>query len=338
MTQEASPGSDDLGVVDPIRPPASAVALANTFRRLPPYAIAFLALAVARAIADIVTTIGSDGGLGVSGSILGLLLGSAPAWLTLLTPFAVGWAALTLGKAPSRVVRGSIAIGLSEVVAMAGSLIAGPFAPGPEMPTFIATAAARMASAFLLAGGLIWLAHGLEALRAIEPTRTLRRSAIVAVVVGLAAAVVEFVARVAQLVTFVPGDVGAEGDAAIFAANAMGLANILVLLAWTYLAWVLIRADRDADRPRSATRLGSVSGWLAIAWLGASLTGLALLPFASESPDGLGPSAASTLSFVIAIAAATFGLASIAALVAGLAKGLASQLDEDGEPDALPAE
>lgn len=344
MTHKAVPGSDDLGVVDPIRPPASVVALVGRIRLLPAYAIAFLLVAVAGAIVDIATAAGSYGGLGAPGSMLGLVLGSVPGWLTLLVPVAVGWSALKLGDVSGRIIRGSVAIGLSEVAAMAGSMIG-----GPENPTFLATAVVRMFSAFLLAGGLIWMAHGLEALRANEPTPMVRRAAIAAIGVGLTAAVVEFVARLAQLVSLVPGQFGAEEDGAIFAANVTGLSNVLVLLAWTYLAWVLVRADGDPDRPRSATRIGAASGWLAIAWLGASLAALALLPFASESPDGItGPSAAGTYYFVVSIAAATFSVASIAALISGLATGLANSLapdaddgedeDEDRGPDALPAE
>lgn len=343
MTHPAVPGSDDLGVVDPIRPPASIVALAGRIRLLPPYAIAFLIVAVARAIADIVTTAGFYDGLGGPGSILGLVLGSVPGWLILLIPVAVGWSTLNVSNASARVVRGSIAVGLSEVAAMAGSVIG-----GPENPTFLATAVVRMFSAFLLAGGLVWMAHGLEALRTNEPTSMVRRAAIAAIAVGLTAAVVELVARIAQLVSLVPGQFGAEEDGAIFAANVTGLANVLVLLAWTYLAWVLIRADRDRDRPRSATRIGAASGWLATAWLGASLAALGLLPFASESPDGLGPSLAGTYYFVVSIAAATFSVASLAALVSGLATGLAAgpatDADEREEAvegpdlDVLPAE
>jgi hypothetical protein len=335
VTHEAVPSSDDLGVVDPIRPPASAVALASTLRRLAPYAIGFLVIAVARAIADIAAAAASYG-VGGSGAILGLVLGSVPGWLALLVPVAVGWAVLKLGEAPSRVVRGSIAIGLSEVLAMVGGLIG-----GSEIPSILATAVARMFSALLLAGGLIWLARGLEALRAIEPARRLRRAAITAVAVGLTAAVVELVVRIAQLGSLAPDGFAAEEVRAIFAANAAGVANVLVLLAWTYLAWVLIRADRDPDRPRSATRIGAASGWLAIAWLGASLAALAVLPFASESPDGLaGWTAAGVYYYVAYIAAATFGLASIAAFVAALATGVAgtpAEGVEASESEALPA-
>jgi hypothetical protein len=313
--------ADELGVVDPIRPPAFLVALLGRIRALPPYAIAFLLIAIVRAVADLSVAIRSLGVPDMSFPILGLLLGSVPDWLTLLIPVAVGWSTVRLGSASGRVVRGAIAVGLSEVARMAGSLLS-----GPEMSSLLMADVVRAVAVFLLAGGLIWMAHGVEALRRSAPTSTARRVAVGAIILGLVAAAVELVARLAQLASSVPPMDGEDFERAIFTSNAAGLAHVLVLLAWAYLAWVLIRGDGDAGRPASATRMGSASGWFAIGWFAASIAALAAVPFAIEAPDGpAGPSTASLILWITTVAGATCVLISMAALAAGLRGGLATE-------------
>jgi len=325
----------DLGVVDPIRIPPSVLALVARIRQLPPYAIVFLGAFVVRATADLTTALSSSG-LDPSSTIFGLVLGSIPGWLTLLIPVAVAWSTATQGDAADRVVRGAIAVGLSEIAAMAADVIGGR----PDT-LFLVPTLVRMVSAFTFAGGLIWIAHGLEALRMTEPPSRIRSAAVVGVAVGLAAAVLELVARVVQLVDLARSPFLDEADQAILLTNTTGLVHVLVLLAWAYLAWVLVRSDLDTGRAPAATRSGAVAGWLTVGRLGASLGSLALLPVVSESPDGLGgTSTAMSVFFVISFTVATCTFASLIALVSGFARGLAIESgmdDADEDPPAAEA-
>ena len=313
--------TNELGVVDPIRPPANVVAFGGRLRLLPPYAIAFLGIFVARAIADLYAAFRPDGEFGVT-PILSLILASMPDWLVLLTPVAVGWAVVRRGPASQRVTRGAIAVGLSGVVAMGARFIGSSEGLVIAIDGFV-----RMVSFVLLAGGLLWIARGLEALRTGTPSVAARRGAIVAIAFGVALAAVEVVARVAQILSFSYADYADAGqDGALLIANVLGVSYVLVLLAWAYLAWVLLRAGWDAGRSSQALRLGTTAGWLEVIWLGISLAGLALLPFATEASLAAGEQTMlSSIAYVLAISGATIALAANAALVAGLARGLAAE-------------
>jgi hypothetical protein len=245
-----------------------------------------------------------------------------PDWLALLMPVAVGWATVRFGAASTRVTAGAVAVGLSEIVAMGAGLIG-----GPENPTFAISATVRAVSFVLLAGGLLWLARGLEVLRSGTPSTLARRGALLGLGIGVAVTAIELVARVAQTVGFDYVEYAGDEGRAILIANLVSVTYVLVPLAWAYLGWVLIRSDGDVARPPRATRLGAWAGWLRIAWLGTSLVGLAWLPFASRADlePGEGPTMLSTILLVVAVTGAAIAVAAIALLVAGIAVGLASQ-------------
>jgi hypothetical protein len=319
----------DLGVVDPLRPPASVVAFGGRLRLLAPYAIGFLGIFLARGLADLYALLRQLGDIGAYPTFLSLILGSVPEWLALLLPVAVGRASVRGGVASSRVVRGAMAIGLSEVVAMAAGFIG-----GPENPTYAVTAIVRAASFVLLAGGLLWMAQGLEALRSGPPSAAGRRGALVALAFGVAVVAVQLFGRLAQILSFNYSDYADGGqDGAILIGNVLGLSYVLVPLGWAYLSWVLLRSGVDAGRPTGAIRFGSWTGWLALIWLGTSLAGLALLPFATQTALAAGEQTMlGTIAYVLAISAATLSLAAMATLVAGLASGLAAEPSRDAGP------
>jgi hypothetical protein len=323
----------DLGVVDPIRAPASVIALQGRIRSLPMYAIGFLLVFVVRATADLYAAARQVSEFGPS-PILGVLLGSLPDWLTLLIPVAVGWSALRLGASSGRVVRGAIAVGLSEVVAMAERFIG-----GAEDPMFAISAMVDAVSFVLFAGGLLWLARGLEGLRVGTPSVRGQRGALLAMAMGVMVAAIELVGRAAQIVGVDASDYADSGDSAILVANAVSLTYVVVPLAWAYLAAVLVRADQDPGRPPRATRLGAWAGWLSIASLAASLASLAWLPFAGETDAAIETlTMLSSILYVVAVAGATIALARIAVLVAALAGGLGSQCGQmDAAEQAGPA-
>ena len=335
----------DLGVVDPIRAPASVTAFTTRIRGLPPYALAFLLVFAVRAAADLYQTALGFGDVVGPSSILGLLLGSLPDWFVLLIPVAVAWSIGRFGDVSGRLTRGAIAVGLSEVVLMAVR-VAAPLVSGiaPESSSFLLSSFIRMVGTFLLAGGLIWMAHGLEALRTTDPSPRVRRAALLAVVIGLAAATLEFVGQAVQLVGLAASDVLEDVDRAILVSNAMAMAHVVILLAWVYLAWVLVRGAGDAGRPPQATRMGAAAGWFVTGWLGATVAALAVLPIASEAPGALaGGSAAVALLGLASIVAATCNVTALLAIVSALAGGLAAQGGRDAalaleaDPGMLPA-
>lgn len=319
MIDEAAPTPGDLGVVDPIRPPASAVRFGNRVRQLPAYALAFLLLAVAGAIVDIATALGGiSPGVGAS-PLLGLVLGALPGWVVLLVPAAVAWATQTTGSASRRVVRGSIAIGLSEVGHIAANLM------GISEPSgVVAYAVVEMVAWLLLALGLIWLANGMEAVRRQEPTPVVQRIALGVVVIGVLAAVLDLGTRLIQLGG---ADLRDEYDAAIFFTNVTGLAYIGTLLGWTFLARALLRGGGDAGRPRAATRAGAVAGWLAGLWLlGSLLSVVAFVPFvAATDPEILARPPWGDVYLLVAVAARACSVLAIVYLAWGLRAGLGSE-------------
>jgi cytochrome c oxidase assembly factor CtaG len=145
------------------------------------------------------------------------------------------------------------------------------------------------------------------------------------VVVGLAATAIDIAGRLVQLVQLVPPEVEAEVDRVLFTVNATALTMPLVLLAWAYLAWTLIRGIDDSQRPVAATRSGAIAGWLAGAWLVTSLVALALQPLVTASiSDAEGPTPASTILFAVSLAGVLSAVGSLAFLVRALSIGLAS--------------
>jgi hypothetical protein len=323
----------DLGVVDPLRPPAGVVAFVARVRALPPYALGFLGVLAAKVVADLYTDLRPYWDSGAQ-FIVGLLVHAVPEWLMLLAPVAVAWSAARRGAAQHRVLRGAITVGLSEVVAIGAGVIG-----HPENPTWAISAVVRSVSFALLAVGLVWMARGLESLRSAEPSVLARRGAVLGVVLGLAVAGVELVARIAQMVSIDYAGYSLGEGQAILITSLASMTYLLVPLAWAYLAWALVRADRDPARPPRATRLGAWAGWFTIAWLGASLIGFAWLPFTSardvEPSEGL--TMLSSILLVVVVTAAIIALAAIATLIAALAAGLASGADEADMVDEVDA-
>jgi hypothetical protein len=184
-----------------------------------------------------------------------------------------------------------------------------------------------MISFLLLAGGLFWMARGLEALVTGTPSMAARRGARMAIVLGVAVVAVELFARLSQILRFNYADYADGGqDGAILIANVMGLSYVLVPLAWSYAARALLRAGGDTHRSPQAVRLGTAAGWLAIVWLGTSVAGVALLPFAMEADLASGEQTTlGAIAYVLAVAGATMALAAIATLVAALANGLGAR-------------
>jgi len=333
VTDPSAREVEDLGVVDPLRAPESLGRVARGLRDLPPYALGFLIAATARTVVGVADWWGTAAlpGADVGTSILSLIVGTMPGTVLLLIPVAVAWSIDRDGGAPERVYRGAIAVGLGELINLATG-----FVGAGNRPTMLLYGAMSLAANFLLAGGLVWIAHGLEAMRQREPSPTTGRGALVVGVLGGVGAVVLLVLGISGLAASVPGPGAQDVDRALFVGRAAGLASALVVFGWAYLAWVTIRGRDDLDRDPRATRAGAVSGWLAGAWLVASAIALlALVPSFAGSPDGLGSEPPGGSLYVVL---SVIGAACRAGAILALAWGLILGLGSDGEPEADPAE
>lgn len=332
MSQSPNADADDLGVVDPIRAPEVLVDFGRRLRALPLYALGFLLAAIIRTVllvADWAVTAGMPG-LDPGSSLLSLVVGILPGTVLLLVPVAVAWSSERDSSAPERVVRGSIAVGLSELANVAaGSLGAG------DVSSMLVSTAVSLGGNLLLGGGLIWMAQGLEALRETEPRSITGRVALLVAAMGAAVVVVQLVVGVAALVGAIPGPGADEFDQALFIGRAAGLTAAVPVLGWAFLAWVLIRGRDDLDRQPMATR-GAMSGWLAGAWFLASIIAtLLVVPYLLGSPDGLGTAPPGGSIYVVAsLLGAVFSAGAVYVLAWSLASGLATDVEVDVDPVA----
>jgi hypothetical protein len=325
VTRRAAPESDDLGVVDPIRAPEALVELTRRLRGLPLYALGFLLAAIVRIVLDVADWAEMpklDPGSGLAS----LILGTLPVSLLFLIPVAVAWSVQAHGLASSRVIRGSIAVGLSELARMASALIL-----AEDGSTGLAYAGLNLGAAFLLGGGLIWMAHGMEALRRLEPSPLARRAGIGIAASGAVLAVVRLASGLLLLVQAIPGRGSDDVDRFVFMSQATTLANsVIILLGWSYLAWVLIRGYGDADRSRTGTLAGAVSGWLAGMWILASaIWAIALLPWVFASAEDPGAEQPGEFFDAVLIGATLCAAGALAALAWGLANGLGTDAEAD---------
>jgi hypothetical protein len=259
----------ELGFVDPMRLPSFLSRAAESFRQLPMVAKVFATLAAIDAVDLVLRRIGSISPGNDLIWVPGFIFAVAASVATLALPVVVWWRAPDVRRSRPLLARGAIAIGTAGALALVSrhviqaligdSGIGAP--PTGQISAFAVESVVQIARALVEAAGFLWIAEGLRRLEPSNPSRTIRRAALIAAAITVGTALAALIWQLLLVPDQLANDSQVFGEPAILIALAQPI-SIAPTLAFGYVVWVLLRGIGGSDR-RLAVRIGAIAAALA---------------------------------------------------------------------------